>query len=71
MFNDKINVIYWWGWVKMKNWLNTFYFFVLGVISLITHEVVTFIMLGIILIALNNIHSTLKEILETNRNKLD
>lgn len=39
-----------------------FVFFVIGVISFITREVVTFVMLGIILISLNNIHSTLKEI---------
>lgn len=53
----------------MKNWLYTFYFFVLGIISLITREVVTFVMLGIILISLTNIHSTLKEILKENKGK--
>ncbi|MBM7660315.1 hypothetical protein JOC85_001082 [Bacillus mesophilus] len=51
----------------MKNWLYTLYFFILGVISFITREVVTFIMLGLVLISLNNIHSTLKEILKVNK----
>ena len=55
----------------MKNWLYTLYFIVLGVISFITREVVTFVMLGIILIALNNIHSTLKEILKNNKTKIN
>ena len=53
----------------MKNWLYTFYFLVLGVISFITKEVVTFVMLGGILISLNNIHSTLKEILKVQKEK--
>lgn len=39
-----------------------FYALVLGVISFFTREVVTFIMLGFILLTLNNIHSTLKKI---------
>ena len=51
----------------MKNWLNTLYLFILGIISFITQEVVTFVMLGIILIALNNIHSTLKEVLKMKK----
>lgn len=51
----------------MKNWLNTLYLFVLGIISFFTQEVVTFVMLGIILITLNNIHSTLKEILKMKK----
>jgi hypothetical protein len=42
---------------------------VLGIVSLYTHEVVTFIMLGVILISLNNIHSTLKEIVKVNKEK--
>ncbi|WP_246943536.1 hypothetical protein [Bacillus pinisoli] len=53
----------------MKNWLYTFYFFILGVISFITQEVVTFIMLGLVLVSLTNIHSTLKEILEVRKNE--
>ena len=51
----------------MKNWQYTLYLFVLGVISFITREVVTFVMLGIILITLNNINSTLKEILNNQK----
>lgn len=56
---------------NMKNWLYTVYLFVLGVISFYTQEIVTFIMLGIILITLTNIHSTLKEILKVNKDKMN
>lgn len=56
---------------KMKNWLYTVYLFILGVVSFYTHEIVTFIMLGIILITLNNIHSTLKEILKVYKDKIN
>jgi hypothetical protein len=55
--------------LKMKNGLYTLYMVVLGIVSLYTHEVVTFIMLGVILISLNNIHSTLKEIVKVNKEK--
>lgn len=55
----------------MKNWLYTLYFFILGVISFITQEVVTFVMLGVILISLYNIHSTLKEILKVQKEKMN
>ena len=51
----------------MKNWQYTLYLFILGVISFITGEVVTFAMLGIILVTLNNIHTTLIEILINQR----
>jgi hypothetical protein len=51
----------------MKNWQYTLYLFVLGIISFITREVVTFIMLGIILITLNNIHTTLKEVVKSQK----
>ncbi len=51
----------------MNNWLYTLYFVILGIISFITGEVVTFIMLGLILISLTNIHSTLKELLKAKR----
>lgn len=54
----------------MKNGLYTLYFLVLGIISFFTREIVTFVMLGGILIALTNIHSTLKEILKVNQNKV-
>lgn len=53
----------------MNNWLYTLYFIVLGIISFITGEVVTFVMLGLILISLTNIHSTLKELLKVNKEK--
>ncbi|CAH0344372.1 hypothetical protein [Bacillus sp. CECT 9360] len=48
----------------MNSWLNGFYALALGVISFFTGEVVTFVMLGFILISLNNIHSTVKKIYE-------
>lgn len=53
----------------MNNWLYTLYFVVLGIISFITGEVVTFVMLGLILISLTNIHSTLKKMLKVNKEK--
>jgi hypothetical protein len=56
-----------WWLLIMKNWQYTLYLFILGVISFITKEVVTFVMLGIILVALNNIHSTLLEILKNQK----
>ena len=46
----------------MSNWLYILYAVFLGIVSLFTGEIVTFIMLGIILLALNNINSTLKKI---------
>ncbi|WP_318509680.1 hypothetical protein [Bacillus sp. T3] len=51
----------------MKNMMNTVYLFVLGIVAVYTKELVTFIMLGVILIALNNINGTLKEILEVQK----
>lgn len=55
----------------MNNWLYTLYFVVLGIISFITGEVVTFVMLGLILISLTNIHSTLKELLKVSKEKVN
>lgn len=55
----------------MKNWLYTLYLIVIGIVSFVTGEVVTFVMLGIILISLNNIHSTLKEILKVQKEKVN
>lgn len=55
------------GGMKMQNGLNTLYLLVLGIVAFFTREIVTFVMLGIILIALNNINHTLKEILKTNK----
>lgn len=38
------------------------YAVILGVVAFFTREIVTFVMLGFVLLALNNIHQTLKEI---------
>ncbi|AGX06869.1 hypothetical protein B14911_13532 [Bacillus sp. NRRL B-14911] len=46
----------------MSNWLYSLYFVILGVVSFFTREIVTFIMLGFILLSLNNINNTLKKI---------
>lgn len=54
---------------EMKNGLYTFYFLVLGIVSFFTGEIVTFVMLGAILIALTNIHTTLKEIVKQKQDK--
>ena len=48
-----------------------FIFFCSGVISFVTHEVVTFVMLGAILISLTNINSSLKEVIRLNKNKVN
>lgn len=50
-------------------WLYGLYFLILGIVSLFTGEIVTFIMLGFILLSLNNINSTLKKIYEKNNEK--
>ncbi len=55
----------------MNNWLYTEYLVVIGIISFITGEIVTFVMLGIILITLNNIHATLKDILRVQKEKVN
>ncbi|HHW36437.1 MAG TPA: hypothetical protein GXX18_03975 [Bacillales bacterium] len=46
----------------MNNWLYSLYFVVIGIVSFFTQEIVTFLMLGFVIIALHNINSTLKEI---------
>jgi len=48
----------------MKDYLYIVYVVVLGIISFFTGEIVTFIMLGIILMALNNMLRVQKEILK-------
>jgi len=53
----------------MNSWLYTLYFIVIGIVSFLTGEIVTYVMLGIILISLTNIHTTLKEILEAIKHK--
>ncbi|WP_196493744.1 hypothetical protein [Ornithinibacillus caprae] len=51
----------------MSNWLYILYAIVLGVVSIFTGEIITFVMLGFILLALVNINSTLKKIYITNK----
>jgi hypothetical protein len=53
----------------MNGWLYSLYALIIAIVSIFTGEIVTFVMLGFILISLQNIHSTLKEILEVNREK--
>lgn len=53
----------------MRNILYTFYFAVVAIIALWTKEIVTFLMLGFVIIALHNINSTLKEILKSMKEK--
>ncbi|GGJ99878.1 hypothetical protein GCM10007063_22800 [Lentibacillus kapialis] len=51
----------------MNNWLYVLYALVLAAISIMTGEIVTFVMLGFILMSLQTIHATLKEILRVNK----
>lgn len=46
-----------------KNSLNIVYAILLAVVSIFTQEIITFIMLGFVLMALLMIHETLKKIL--------
>ncbi len=55
----------------MKGWLYSLYALIIGIVSIFTGELVTFIMLGFILITLQTIHSTLIEILKVNKEKID
>jgi len=48
----------------MKDYIYVIYVLVLGVVSFFTGEIVTFIMLGIILMALTNMLRVQKEILK-------
>lgn len=48
----------------MSNWWYSFYFLILGIVAFVTGEIVTFIMLGFVLLGLNNINITLKKILK-------
>ncbi|MFG6115403.1 hypothetical protein ACGTN9_09440 [Halobacillus sp. MO56] len=48
----------------MNNAWNTFYMLLLGIVAIFTGEIVTFIMLGFVLITLNNIHTTLKKFIK-------
>ncbi|MCM3490150.1 hypothetical protein M3689_12590 [Alkalihalophilus marmarensis] len=51
----------------MNQWWYSFYFIVLGVVAFFTGEIVTFVMLGFILMSLNNINNTLKKIYKINK----
>ena len=53
----------------MNGWLYGLYALIIAIVSIFTGEIVTFVILGFILISLQNIHSTLKEILKVNRDK--
>lgn len=55
----------------MNGWIYIVYAVVLGILSFFTGEIVTFVMLGFILIALNNIHSTLKKMYKEGNDKND
>jgi len=53
----------------MNGWLYSLYALIIAIVSIFTGEIVTFVMLGFILISLQNIHATLKELLKVNREK--
>lgn len=53
----------------MNNTLSIIFVVVLGIYAFFTGEVVTFVMLGIILLSLNNINATLKKIYLQNKQK--
>lgn len=55
--------------IDMKDSLYGFYALILAIVSIYTGEIVTFVMLGIILISLQNIHSTLKKLLAAQKEK--
>lgn len=48
----------------MNNFMYALYFIVIAALSIITGEIVTFVMLGLVLLTLTNINRTLKEIKE-------
>ncbi|WP_078596568.1 hypothetical protein [Evansella clarkii] len=51
----------------MQGILYGIYGAIIAFIAFFTGEIVTFLMLGIILMTLHNIHSTLKELLKVNK----
>lgn len=57
--------------VFMNNWMYSFFALILGIVSFFTGELVTFIMLSFILIALININTTLKNKIKTDDDKKD
>ncbi|QFT87495.1 hypothetical protein FIU87_02425 [Bacillus sp. THAF10] len=46
----------------MNTWLYSIYFFILAIVAFFTGEIVTLIMLGLILLCLNNIYNVLVKI---------
>jgi len=48
----------------MNNFMYALYFIVIAALSIITGEIVTFVMLGLVLLTLTNMNRTLKEIKE-------
>ena len=57
--------------VFMNNRMYSFFALILGIVSFFTGELVTFIMLSFILIALININTTLKNNSKTDGDKKD
>ena len=55
----------------MKNLYYFLYALMLGIVSFFTGEIVTFVMLGFIIIVLQNINTTLKQILANSKEKTD
>lgn len=53
----------------MNSWLLGAYALILGIISFFTGEIVTFVMLGFILLTLHNINASLKKLAEANNYK--
>jgi chromate transport protein ChrA len=53
--------------IKLQGILYGIYGAIIAFIAFFTGEIVTFLMLGIILMTLHNIHSTLKEMLKVNK----
>lgn len=53
----------------MNSWLYGMYAVILGNVSVFTGEIVTFVMLGFILLSLHNINSTLKKLVEAIKSK--
>ncbi len=51
----------------MQNGLYILYAVILGIVSFFTGEIVTFVMLGFIFLALNNINSTLMKIYKNTK----
>ncbi|MBO0960509.1 hypothetical protein J1P26_12465 [Neobacillus sp. MM2021_6] len=53
----------------MNGFLYAAYAVILAIVSIYTGEIVTFVMLGFILISLQNINSTLKKVVEATKSK--